>query len=307
MPKAALEVVVDYAALDEARSRLLSGYARAIANAPEPECEATGGWWAINERTGRAAPRSCKKWSCEACRSFKRLAVLVALQHGLSTFAARGHAVHALTLTDGDGGLDFATFYAAWDGRIRQWLKRHGYMHAYASALEVQPNSGRLHSHALLVAPLGKSGFVPHADLMRICERAGLGFAFIQHITDIPPVSPTLAGYFVKGAAGEFSIPTRQAGEIGSYMAKAKEMELLAGFAATRLRPFRVSQNWTLKLRQAQEQLREELYGEKEAGEWVVVHEETVSRWLVPFREEREREVSWRRVGELETLLAVAA
>src|SRR5689334_14387072 len=95
MPKAALEVKP---LLDPVLGR---GIAKAIAQAAEPDCENTDGWWVVNAATGVAVPRSCKRWQCPACRQFKRLAVLVALQHGLAEFNAKGHQVHALTLTDG--------------------------------------------------------------------------------------------------------------------------------------------------------------------------------------------------------------
>ncbi len=71
-----------------------------------------------------------------------------------------------------------------------------------------------------------------------------------------------LAGYFVKSAeGGEFSVPTKAAGRIGSYMAKAHDRSRLAGKAGTRLRPFRVSRNWPLNLTAAGEALRREMYG----------------------------------------------
>lgn len=99
-PKAA----VDLDAVAEAR-------ARSIAAAGTPACENTKGWWLIGERSGLAVPRTCKRWTCPACRRTKRLAALVALQHGLAVFADAGHEVHCLTLTDGRGDLDFASFY----------------------------------------------------------------------------------------------------------------------------------------------------------------------------------------------------
>lgn len=281
--------------------------AHAIFRAGQPSCDYTYGWWVYDGERGIAIPRSCKRWQCDSCRRFKRLAVLVALQHGLASFHAAGHEVHALTLTDGHGQLDFAQFYEAWGNRLRPWLRRHGYLHAYASALEVQPASGRLHCHCLVVAPIGTSGFVPHADLSSACTRAGLGYAFIQHVKDIPAVSDELVTYFVKTASGgEFSVPTSAAGEIGSYMAKAHELEALAGLAASRLRPFRVSRNWPLNLSEATKRLREEMFGEPSPGSWAVVHESRVRKWLDPLRNaqriEEERGTRWQAAKHLASL-----
>ena len=286
----------------EIRSISRRQVAAAICEAGEPQCENADGWWVYSASSGKAVPRTCKKWECSGCRKFKRLAVLVALQHGVAYFHAAGHEIHALTLTDRTGLLDFASFYAAWDNRLRPWLRRHGYVHAYASAMEVQPMSQRLHCHVLLVAPLGSSGFVPIDELSRACERAGLGYAWIDHVNNervrnIPAVSSELAGYFTKGAGGDYSVQTPQAGAIGSYMAKAKEMQALGGLAGSRLRPFRVSRNWPLNLTESIKRLRLEMFGEGEPEGWVVVHEGLVAEWLTPLREERrateERERRW--------------
>ena len=171
---------------------------------------------------------------------------------------------------------------------MRPWLRRHGHAHAYASALELQPKSGRLHCHALLIAPLGASGFVDHAALTPVLERAELGFGWLDHITDVPAVAPSLAGYFVKTAqGGDYSVPTDAAGRIGSYMAKAHDLSGLADKASARLRPFRVSRNWPLSLTAAGEALRHEMYGATEPEAWMPVRERDVARWLDPLREEQ--------------------
>src|SRR4051812_538700 len=60
--------------------------ARAIYAAGPPACENTGGWWAYSETRGVAVPRNCKRWQCPACRRFKRLSVLAALQDGLAQY-----------------------------------------------------------------------------------------------------------------------------------------------------------------------------------------------------------------------------
>lgn len=175
--------------------------ARAIHAAGEPDCKQTAGWWAVDRTRGLAVPRNCKRWNCPSCRRFKRLVVLVALQHGLAVFREEGREVHAVTLTDGHGDLDFASYYAAWNGSLRRWLQRRGYLHAYATALEVQPESGRLHSHTLVVAPSGADGFIPHDELSAKAADAGLGYAWIDYVADIPGVENTLPGYFVTDKA----------------------------------------------------------------------------------------------------------
>ena len=312
MPKAARDEEWDFDVeseeVREARARWL---AHAISRAPDPSCEAAGGWWIVNSRTGRALPRNCKRWACPSCRRYKRLAVLVALQHGLAVFHEQGHEIHALTLTDGDGGLDFARYYAAWDRRIRPWLQRHDHLHAYASALEVQPRSGRLHGHMLLIAPAGRSGMVPHDELHVVCKRAGLGYPWIERVTDVPAVSSSLAAYFVKGTGGEHSIATSHAGRLGSYMAKATEVERLAGLSGKRLRPFRTSRNWPLGLGDAQKRLRDELFGVAHEGEWHVVNEQRLERWLTPLREQAavaaERDRRWKATEGFLDLLPLAA
>lgn len=312
MQKAAL---LDGVALVSAQDEELSleqAMAYAIAGAGDPSCEGTNGWWVFDRERGVAVPRSCKRWECASCRRFKRLAVLVALQHGISTFHEAGHEIHALTLTDGDGSLDFGGFHLAWGNRLRPWLRRHGHVHAYASALEVQPRSGRLHCHTLLVAPAESTGFVPHAELTTACERAGLGFAFIQHVTDIPDVQAALSGYLVKGATnGAVEVTTQAAGKVGSYMAKAREFEALAGLAGSRLRPFRVSRNWPLNLTSATAKLREELYGEPVDGSWQIVHESRVSKWLDPLRTQRReaeaRAGRWKNAAQVQRVVGSIA
>lgn len=263
-----------------------TAHALAIHAAGEPDCKQTRGWWAVDRSRGLAVPRNCKRWHCPTCRRFKRLVVLVALQH---VFREAGHEVHALTLTDGRGDLDFASYYQAWNGTLRRWLQRSGYLHAYATALEVQPDSGRLHSHTLVVAPAGATGFIPHDELVEKAAQAGLGFPWVDHVTDIPGVETTLPGYFVTDKLGDFSITTQTAGRIGSYMAKAHDMQRLAGFAGERLRPWRASRNWPLNMGAASARLREELYG-SEPGEWEIVHESHVRHWLAPMRKAQQRD-----------------
>lgn len=294
MLKAALTPI---SSLEEDAWSVEKAAAHAIARAGSPTCEFTKGWWIYDRQRGIAIPRSCKKWQCHSCRHMKRLAVLLALQHGLAAFHAAGHEVHALTLTDGDGKLDFAAFHEAWGNRLRPWLRRNGFLHAYASALEVQPQSGRLHCHVLIVAPLGKSGFVPHDRLTAACRRAGLGFAFIQHVSDIPAASDALMPYLVKEPDGAEEVAPTGQGGAAPYVAKDKDIDALAALAGHRLRPFRVSRNWPLNLTNAAKKLREELYGEPADGAWQVVHESRVARWLDPLRaqqrRERERERKW--------------
>ena len=63
MPKAARDEEWDFnAEPDEVREARARWLAHAISRAPEPSCEATGGWWIVNSRTGRALPRNCKRW-----------------------------------------------------------------------------------------------------------------------------------------------------------------------------------------------------------------------------------------------------
>ena len=194
---------------------------------------------------------------------------------------------------------------------MRPWLKRHGHVHAYASALEAQPNSGRLHGHMLLVAPLGRSGMVPHRDLTDVCSRAGLGHVWIERVTDVPKASGSLVAYFVKGAGGEHSVTTAHAGRIGSYMAKATDVERLSGLSGKRLRPFRTSRNWPLKLGEAQTRLRDELFGTSDPGEWEVVNERHLERWLNPLREQAavaaERDTRWKASEPFLDMLQLAA
>jgi hypothetical protein len=286
--------------------------ARCIAARPEPDCPNTGGWWAVSESSGLAIPRTCKRWDCDACRRFKRLSVLVALQHGLAIARANGQAVRHLVLTDRDGSLDFASFYDRWSKRLVPRLRRKGFLSEYACALEVQPTSGRLHAHVLLVEPPGASGFIPKDWLDKATADLGLGWPFISLVADIPAVQATLAGYFVKGVTGDYSVPSVAAGTIGSYMAKTHEMASLAGFSNQRLRPFRVSAGWPLKLRAAAEQLRAELYGASgsDAGPWMMVQETRCSAYLSPMREqqrtEAEREARWQDALRLQQLMAAA-
>lgn len=297
--------------LDEARRRTLH-LARCIAARPEPDCPNTNGWWAISESSGLAIPRTCKRWDCDACRRFKRLSVLVALQHGLAVARANGQAVRHLVLTDRDGSLNFASFYELWSKRLLPRLRRRGALGEYACALEVQPTSGRLHAHLLLVEPPGASGFIPKDWLDTTAAELGLGWPFISLVADIPPVQTSLASYFVKGLGGDYSVASTCAGQIGSYMAKAHEMSALAGFSNQRLRPFRVSNGWPLKLRAAADQLRAELYGgsESDAGPWTMVRETRCATYLKPMRlqqrEEAARAARWEDALKLEKLRAAA-
>jgi hypothetical protein len=177
-------------------------------------------------------------------------------------------------------------------------LRRANYIGDYAVALEVQPTSGRLHGHVLLIEPAGRSGYVPKPWLDKASREVGLGWAFITEVRDIPCVQNSLLGYLVKGAGGDDSVQSSAIGEIGSYMAKAHEMARLHGLARTRLRPFRVSRGWPLSLSEATLRLHSEMFGaESDQGPWVFVQESQCAAALVPLRQqqrlERDRANRW--------------
>lgn len=275
--------------LFEQRERLELHYARAIARAPEPECPSTDGWWAISDSSGLAVPRLCKRWTCPSCVRLKRAAALVSIQDGLCAAAERGSRVRFMTLTDGGGDMDFAAFYAAWSRKLRPRLRRRAKLGDYACALEVQPQSGRLHGHFLLIDSAKGGGFIAQAELSRLAEACGFGrIVDIREVTDIPRREQRLSAYFTKGT---YRVATEEAGVVAAYMAKVSRVSQLGELAATRIRPFRVSAGWPLKLTEAQRRLVEEWYGGGEDdGPWRLVDEGHAGRFLLAEREhQRER------------------
>jgi hypothetical protein len=69
----------------------------------------------------------------------------------------------------------------------------------------------------------------------------------------------------------------------------------LAEKAAVRVRPFRVSRGWPIKLPEAEERLRTEWYGDsKDAGPWALVRKRRLDRFLRPEREHRAEVVAGR-------------
>jgi hypothetical protein len=281
--------------LFDEHSRLALHYAKAIARVPEPECPNTDGWWAVSDVSGRAFPRLCKRWTCPSCVRVKRAAALVSIQDGLCAAREDRRHVRFVTFTDGSGSLDFQAFYAAWSRRLRPRLRRMGKLGEYACALELQPDGGRLHGHFLFVDSARGGGFIPQALLSEMADAAGFGkVTDIRFVRDIPPREQRLSAYFTKGI---YRVQTAEAGELGSYMAKAKSMEDLGAFAASRLRPFRVSQGWPLKLREAQRRLLSEWYGEPdEAESWTMVQEARLGPFLRAERE-HQRECAEGRVS----------
>jgi hypothetical protein len=204
--------------------------------------------------------------------------------------------------------LDFQTFYARFTKRLVPRLRRAGRLAEYAVALEVQPTSGRLHGHVLAVEPHGRDGYIAKPELDAMTRECGFGWAFITLVRDIPPVRASLIEYFVKAAGGDYSVPSKAVGEIGTYMSKAHEMARLSGMAGVRLRPVRVSRDWPLGLAAAGEQLRREMYGEnRDDGPWVMVREAQCERWLGPVREqqqvERKREQAWREAALFDSFI----
>lgn len=92
--------------------------------------------------TVRAASRcgaTGKRWNCPTCRGFKRLVVLVALRHSLAVFREARHEVHALTL-----GAAISTSPPTTGRGTARCDGGSNARDAYASALEGQPDSGRL-------------------------------------------------------------------------------------------------------------------------------------------------------------------
>jgi hypothetical protein len=212
--------------------------------------------------------------------------------------------VRHLVITDRDGTLDFPGFYGGFTKRLVPRLRRAGYVEEYAVALEAQPISGRLHGHVLLIEPATNTGKIPKDWLDNATAECGFGWTYITLVRDIPPARASLVEYFVKGAGGDYSVPSEAVGVIGTYMSKAHEMAALTRFAGKRLRPFRVSRNWPMGLAAAAEQLRHEMYGDAaDPGPWVMVRDRQCERWLAPIRDqqrvEREREESWRVAAQL--------
>lgn len=239
------------------------------------------------------------------------MAVLAALQHGVCVAHANGQRVRHLVLTDAKGTLNFKTFYEAFTKKLVPRLRRAGYLGEYAVALEVQPESKRLHAHCLLVEPAGTNGFMPKEWLDATTSECGFGWAWINEVRDIPGVASSLAEYFTKGLGGASSVPSKSVGRIGSYMAKAHEMAALAGLADVRLRPFRVSRGWPIGLKAAGEQLREEMYGcASDPGPWAVVSERRCREFLEPLREQQRVQAHRQHVVEqfarIEALFALA-
>jgi len=237
--------------------------------------------------------------------------VLVALQDHIAKANGDGKRVRHLVLTDGRGDMDLPGFYNSWSEKLRPRMKRAGVLGDYACAMEVQPKSGRLHAHVLLVDNDQGGGFVDKPWLDKAASGSGLGHCWIESVDNICEARELLAAYLTKGGAGgDFSVPTKAVGEIGSYMAKAHEMERLAGFASKKLRPFRVSGQWNPKLGAAGKILRAELYGVTEdPGPWKIVNERSFSKFLDPMRErqklEADRAAKWAaatRFHELEQL-----
>jgi hypothetical protein len=194
-----------------------------------------------------------------------------------------------MTLTDGGGDMDFAAFYAAWSRKLRPRLRRRAKLGDYACALEVQPQSGRLHGHFLLIDSAKGGGFIAQAELSSLAEACGFGrIVDIREVTDIPRREQRLSAYFTKGT---YRVATEEAGVVAAYMAKVSRVSQLGELAATRIRPFRVSAGWPLKLTEAQRRLVEEWYGGGEDdGPWRLVHEGHAGRFLLAEREhQRER------------------
>jgi hypothetical protein len=112
-------------------------------------------------------------------------------------------------------------------------------------------------------------------------------------VTDIPRREQRLSAYFTKGT---YRVATEEAGVVAAYMAKVSRVSQLGELAATRIRPFRVSAGWPLKLTEAQRRLVEEWYGGEDDGPWSLVHESRAGRFLLAERE-HQRECSTGRVS----------
>jgi hypothetical protein len=79
-------------------------------------------------------------------------------------------------------------------------LRRAGKLGDYACGLEIQPGSGRLHGHLLLIDSDKGAGFVPQARLSELAAASGFGrVADIREVTDIPERQQQLSAYFTKG------------------------------------------------------------------------------------------------------------
>jgi hypothetical protein len=220
----------------------------------------------------------------------KRAAAMAALQDGIAAAREQGRRVRFMTVTDGKGDLDFAGFYRAWSRKLRPKLRREGKLGEYACALEIQPDSGRLHGHFLLHDSDAGGGYIPQRRLAKWAQAAGLGEVLdIREVRDIPAREARLSAYFTKGLE---RVATAEAGQVGAYMAKAQAIEALSEKSGARLRPFRVSAGWATKLTEAHEKLRAEWYGEAgDAGPWDVVGEDRVEPFL---RTERDHQAEVR-------------
>jgi hypothetical protein len=217
------------------------------------------------------------------------------MQDGICQARERGARVRFMTLTDGDGRMDFAAFYDAWSRKLRPRLRRRGKLGEYACSLEVQPKSGRLHGHFLLCDSERGGGFLAQAQLSELAAVCGFGpIVDIREVKNIPRREQRLSAYFTKGT---YRVATQEAGEVAAYMAKAPRMTQLGDLSASRLRPFRVSSGWPLKLTEAQRRLVEEWYGGgDDDGPWQMVQEAQAGRFLRAERE-HQRECSSGRVS----------
>ncbi len=198
-----------------------------------------------------------------------------------------------MTLTDGTGAMDMASFYDAWSSKLRPRLRRAGKLGDYACALEIQPGSGRLHGHFLLIDNSVGGGFIAQAKLAELAFASGFGHVVdIREVTDIPERQGEVSAYLTKGA---HRVQTEAAGQVASYMAKAPLIAQLEGKSGARLRPYRVSMGWPLKLTEAQRRLVAEWYGgETDPGPWRMVQEARGGRFLAAEREHRRECVAGR-------------
>ncbi|HYM44991.1 MAG TPA: hypothetical protein VES65_02355 [Solirubrobacteraceae bacterium] len=189
--------------------------------------------------------------------------------------------------------MDFAAFYAAWSRKLRPRLRRRAKLGDYACALEVQPQSGRLHGHFLLIDSSKGGGFIPQAELSKLAEACGFGrIVDVREVTNIPRREQRLSAYFTKGT---YRVATQEAGVVAAYMAKVSLVSQLGELAAKRLRPFRVSAGWPLKLTEAQRRLVAEWYcGGQDDGPWRLVHEGHAGRFLAAEREHQRERLSGR-------------
>jgi hypothetical protein len=184
----------------------------------------------------------CKSWACSWCGWKKREAAKIALGVGLEAAWDRGERVRFLTLTDGSRGsgeMMAEDIYAAWN-RLRAVLKKSGELEQYAAVLEAQKR-GALHLHILAT---GK--FIAQRRLSRLAKQSGFGA-----VADIREVK----------AGAEETMPTGEANpaaalyvvkEMGGYLTKEKAAHLVLK-TNRRRRPLRLSREWGISLRQAEE------------------------------------------------------